>query len=398
MIIFLLIFVWLFGSEVRNTHRWIEWGFIRIQPSEYAKIVLILINSAILASILRTSKNINIEWVQQGGSNNFIKKILNLFNKELPYYKLISRYVLALSLSVISIVLVLVEPALGNAVITSAICASLYFVSSPSQIKLIVLIISGLLSANIIGNIINFDSIYDRINFHPLIAGYDIFLIIISTLVILILTALSKTNIKLIILSILLGILFSFGIKYYWNNIIDDYQKSRVEIFLDPTKDPTGAGWQVRQSQIAIGSGQLWGKGFLQGSQSKLRYLPDAYTDFIFAALCEEFGFVGGTFVLILYAILIYKIIRIGEKADDIFESLICSGIAAMILLHVLINIGMNLGVLPVTGIPLPLLSYGGSSVMVTMIALGFVQSISTKEPVIDTTDSLVVTSMDNLN
>ena len=176
-------------------------------------------------------------------------------------------------------------------------------------------------------------------------------------------------------------------------NIIKAHQLQRIEVFFHPEDDPRGAGWQLRQSKIAIGSGRFLGKGFLQGSQSKLRYLPEAYNDFIFAAFCEEFGLIGALFIIGLYVFIVFRIIRAGQNGSGPYESLLCFGVATMILLHVFINMGMNMGILPVTGIPLPLMSYGGSSVIVTMIALGIVQSVNVHKDIVDMQESLVIRS-----
>ena len=153
------------------------------------------------------------------------------------------------------------------------------------------------------------------------------------------------------------------------------YQKLRILTFLNPERDPLGAGYQIIQSKIAIGSGGIFGKGYLLGSQSYLDYLPEKHTDFIFTLFSEEFGFVGSVFLLILYGLIIYRIIRIGLISRNSFSKLFCFGFAAAFFIYVAVNMSMVLGLLPIVGAPLPIMSYGGSSMLSMMIGLGIVMS-----------------------
>ncbi len=155
------------------------------------------------------------------------------------------------------------------------------------------------------------------------------------------------------------------------------YQKSRVLSFLDPQSDPLGAGYHVIQSGIAIGSGGLLGKGYLQGSQSRLHFLPEQHTDFIFAVLAEEGGLIASALLLFLYAILIFQILRTASIAHTRFGSLICIGVASIFTLYIVVNIGMVTGMLPVVGVPLPFISYGGSALVTMLAAIGLVMRIS---------------------
>ena len=158
-------------------------------------------------------------------------------------------------------------------------------------------------------------------------------------------------------------------------SFLKPYQKSRILTFFDPERDPLGAGYQIIQSKIAIGSGGIFGKGFLQGSQSYLDYLPEKHTDFIFTLFSEEFGFVGSLLLLVLYALVIYKIIRIGSQSRTNFARLFCYGFAGAFFIYVTVNMSMVLGLLPIVGAPLPIMSYGGSSMLSIMIGLGIVMS-----------------------
>ena len=158
-------------------------------------------------------------------------------------------------------------------------------------------------------------------------------------------------------------------------SFLKPYQKLRILTFLDPDRDPLGAGYQIIQSKIAIGSGGLDGKGFLKGTQSYLDFLPEKHTDFIFTLFSEEFGFVGSVGLLILYSIIIFRIIRIGSISRSNFARLFCFGYAFAIFIYIVVNLSMVLGLLPIVGSPLPIMSYGGSSMLATMIGFGIVLS-----------------------
>ena len=158
-------------------------------------------------------------------------------------------------------------------------------------------------------------------------------------------------------------------------SFLKPYQKLRILTFLDPDRDPLGAGYQIIQSKIAIGSGGLDGKGFLKGTQSYLDFLPEKHTDFIFTLFSEEFGFIGSIGLLILYTIIIIRIIRIGAISRSNFSKLFCFGFAFSIFIYIVVNLSMVLGLLPIVGSPLPIMSYGGSSMLATMIGFGIVLS-----------------------
>lgn len=168
-----------------------------------------------------------------------------------------------------------------------------------------------------------------------------------------------------------------------WQYFLQPFQKQRIEVFINPDKDPKGKGYNVRQATIAVGSGQLFGRGLGQGLQSGLKFLPEKHTDFVFAAASEEIGWVGSSAVLLLYFLLMRRIIVIMQSARDDLAMYIAGGILFLFASQVIINIGMNIGLLPVTGIPLPMITYGGSSMIVTAVALGIVQNISKQSKVL---------------
>jgi len=187
--------------------------------------------------------------------------------------------------------------------------------------------------------------------------------------------------------------LAGFRLKYFFYSFIaliclapvgisflKPYQKARILTFLSPENDPLGAGYQIIQSKIAVGSGGIFGKGFLKGSQNYLDYLPEKHTDFIFTLFSEQFGFIGSTILLIIYALIIYRIIRIGMQTKNNFSRLFCFGFATSFFIFVTVNMSMVLGLLPIVGAPLPIMSYGGSSLLSMLSGLGIVMSCKIHE------------------
>ena len=196
---------------------------------------------------------------------------------------------------------------------------------------------------------------------------------------------------SLVFLAIFFGMVFVAGIRLrilFWLfglglaampvlwHFLKDYQKMRIMVFMDPNVDPLGAGYHIIQSKIAIGSGLLFGKGLFGGTQSQLNFLPENHTDFIFSVVGEELGFVGCTVLLLLYLIVLWRGIKIAQDASDTFGRLLAVGITSMIAFHVLVNVGMTMGIMPVTGIPLPLMSYGVSSLTTNIMAIAILLNI----------------------
>ena len=175
---------------------------------------------------------------------------------------------------------------------------------------------------------------------------------------------------------ILLGLVLVVGVAIKSGKHLKPYQQARINAFINPDSDPRGSGYQIRQSLIAVGAGGVWGKGANKGTQTQGDFLPIPYTDFIFAAFCEEHGFVGAVGVLLLYFLILMRLIQNAQTASDLPGSFIVMGVVGVIVFQVAVNVGMVVGLMPVTGIPLPLLSYGGSSVLFTFMALGIVMNI----------------------
>ena len=159
-------------------------------------------------------------------------------------------------------------------------------------------------------------------------------------------------------------------------NALSPHQQKRIQSFIDPNSDPLGAGYNTIQAKVAIGSGGLFGKGFMQGNQTQLQYIPEQWTDFIYCVIGEEFGFIGSIIVLILFLFLFLRVLKIAASTKDEFLSLTLIGILSVYIIHYLINIGMVVGILPVIGIPLPFVSYGGSSLLVNMFMLGIIANV----------------------
>ncbi len=184
----------------------------------------------------------------------------------------------------------------------------------------------------------------------------------------------AKISYKYIIAVIGLG---TVSLPLIYRFILSDYQRQRINVFFDPSIDPLGDGYNVIQSKIAVGSGEIWGKGYLQGTQNQMGYLPTKSTDFIFSVFSEEFGFVGAIIIVALLFWVIFRCFRAAQRADNSYGRYICVGVGAMLLFHVFENVGMCIGLMPVTGIPLPFISYGGTSILTNMAAIGLVLSVT---------------------
>jgi len=279
----LLAMVLFWGRTVRGTTGWLRFGPIQFQPSEFAKIILI----------------ITLAWY---------------FSRHLEGTIQLRHIVTSGILTLVPAGLVLLEPDLG----TALLFVTLWFG---------MLIISGARKLHIL-------------------------------------------------LTFSLGVLISVS---SWFFLLKPYQKARLATFINPHLDPLGRGYNILQSMIAVGSGGFWGKGLGQGTQSQLQFLPAQHTDFIFAVMAEELGFIGVSFLLSLFLVLFLRLVRIAKLSKDNFGILLVLGVGVLIFIEVIINIGMNIGILPVTGIPLPLVSYGGSSLVATLLGLGLVESVAVR-------------------
>ncbi len=396
IMLLLLIYVKFFGKTIANTNRWIDIGFFSLQPSEFAKIVIILVTAAMFANPEAMPYLQSLKQLKDKGKSSLIKNIYGVSNKlkidryQLAYLKLLGKN----SIAVIPLILLtLIQPSLGNAIISLFVWLITILILFPNQKKLFRLLLFAATTLIIFFQIFS----VERVNSDLLIViNTDINWLIVIAIAMAMGIMAYYTKVKFLHLMFIatLSIFALGGIIASWNYVITPYQKTRIDTFVaGPESDPTGTGYQVIQSKIAIGSGMLMGRGFLEGPQSSLNVLTQASTDFVFAAFAEQFGFFGTVIVLGLYAILISRVISAGVVAAGNFAKFVALGVAILLLLHVFINIGMNLGKLPVTGITLPLMSYGGSSVSMIMISLGLVQSINTSRKSVDIADNLMLIS-----
>jgi rod shape determining protein RodA len=170
------------------------------------------------------------------------------------------------------------------------------------------------------------------------------------------------------------------ALPFVWNNILRDYQQQRILGFLEPSNDIQGAGWQLHQSQIAVGSGGFFGKGLTNGTQNQLNFLPVQESDFVAAIYLEELGFLGALLLLVLFAALLWRVLVAGLRSKDPFGTMFAAGLASMILFQLIVNLGMVVGIMPITGIPLPFVSHGGASLISLAVGLGILQSVNIRQ------------------
>lgn len=311
------------GTSALGAQRWISIAGLHVQPSEFAKLAAILLLAGILAK-------------------HPIERPVDLIRP----------------LAVISLpwVMVFIQPDLGTSLVYGAILLIMLFWAG-LPLAWLLLLIAPLFTAIIAGTFA-----WGLLPWFALLA----------------VVAWRSLPWKQIGSAIILAInsLFAILTPYLWTHGLKDYQKDRLILFLDPSKDPLGGGYHLIQSRIGIGSGQLFGTGLLHGNLTKLQFIPEQHTDFIFSALGEELGFIGSLLLLVAYGLLAWKLLQIAGKASNDFESLIVIGILAMLMFQVVINISMTIGLGPVTGIPLPWLSYGRFAMLVNFISIGLVASV----------------------
>lgn len=320
-----LILILLVGSSKMGAARWISIGGFNIQPSEFAKIAAIFPLARYLAYSKRSIYS--FRWLASVVGLIFLPALL-----------------------------ILRQPDLGTSLVFFAILITMLFWSGVPLVYLF-LIISPVISL---------------ICAFSWVSWALFFLLLVFLLYRLRLTFAFSVGF------LMLNLAFGMITPLVWNKL-HDYQKQRIIVFLDPGRDPQGAGYQIIQSKIAIGSGEAAGKGYLEGSQTKLAFLPHQHTDFVFSVLGEEFGFVGGMILLGLFAIILVKGILLAQKTRNAFASNVTIGLIAIIGFQMLVNIGMTLAVMPVTGLPLPFVSYGGSSMLVSWAILGILLAINSR-------------------
>lgn len=321
----ILLVVVLFVGKGAGTRRWIALGPAWIQPAEFAKIGTLLALSRYLS--------------------NEHRKLDNL--RELT---------VAFAIAFVPLALVMKQPDLGSALVFLAlILPVLHWAGlSPAILFVVLAPLASLLSA----------------------FNYYSFLIVMILLSVTFL--LCQRGLTFFLVNFIINIGVGILTPIVWN-LLKEYQKNRILTFLGLVRDPHGLGYQVIQSKVAIGSGGLFGKGFLDGTQTHLRFLPEQHTDFIFCVIGEEFGFIGVFLVLALFFYLVVKGIRISTSVKSKFSSVVVFGATIIFLFQIFVNIGMTVGIMPVTGLPLPFLSYGGSSLLANLILVGLILNASRK-------------------
>ncbi len=314
----LLVLVLFFGDK-----RWFDLGPFHMQPSELAKIATILALARYLSA-----RNLNLDRPRS----------------------LVTSFLLVS----LPAVLVFKQPDLGTALVFVSVLLPMFYWAGMKPIVLFFLISP----------------------FFSLICAFHYVALVILVLTIGGVVFLVRPGRLMIAAIVVVNLAVAVGAPYLWENKLHDYQRRRILTFLNPDMDKLGSGYQVMQSKVAIGSGGLNGKGYLQGTQTKLAFLPEQHTDFVFSVIGEEFGFAGAILVLAMFLLIIWRAIHIAGLVKSRFSSLVAIGLAAMLTFHVFVNIGMTVGVVPVTGLPLPYFSYGGSQLVVNLILAGLLLNI----------------------
>lgn len=317
----MLVLVLFFGKKISGSKSWFSMGGFGIQPSEFAKLATILV----LANFLSTSED-------------GFKDV----NRPLVFLK-------SCGIVFLPVALIMRQPDMGTSLVFISMILPILFWAGLSPYALFVIISPVFV---IIG------------------AFFGMNYFIIALVLIAIVLLFFKRNIfmtaGILVANFVVG--FSFDSLY---KKLEPYQQNRIKGVFDPTTDPLGSGYNVIQSKVAIGSGGLFGKGFLDGTQTQLKFIPEQWTDFIFCMIGEEFGFIGSVVILLLYMIIIFQLVNNAYLTKSKFLSIACIGFASIILFHLVINIGMTIGVMPVIGIPLPLMSYGISSLLSFLVMMG---------------------------
>lgn len=322
LVIVLLITVLVFGKKIKGQTSWFSVAGFGIQPSEFAKVAVVLALAFFLSN-----KNKEAD----------VTKIKDFFT--------------AIGICLFPVILVMLQPDTGTALVFFFIILPiLYWAGLPNYILFFLI-------APVIAAICAF-------------LGNWYFAAAIAFIIAMMFIFKKNLLVSVIVVCISIGAGFSVNMVY---SKLQPYQQKRIESMFNPELDPLGAGYNVIQSKIAIGSGGLYGKGFLQGTQTQLKYIPEQWTDFIFCMVGEEFGFIGSIFVVILFFILIWQTIHIAYLCKNQFLSICCIGFASIISFHILINLGMIMGIMPVIGIPLPFMSYGVSFLFANLIMLGII-------------------------
>ncbi|MDH5174342.1 MAG: rod shape-determining protein RodA [Elusimicrobiota bacterium] len=338
-----------FGKSVRGARSWFPIGNLVFQPAEFAKLGLII-------------------------------ALAQYFTNYTEAVKRFSGLIVPFLLTLAPVALIILQPDPGSALVYLAIFLAMLYLAGARRIYLVSFISAGILALGI-PLLLALDSqnktFFSRVFTNP--SSTLAVIIVVIAIIGLVCHILSRLKFRVRVNHFLFaslvvsgGIMLSYPLKLF----LKEYQKMRLVCFIKPSIDPLGAGYHIIQSQISIGSGGFLGKGLLTGTQGKLGFLPAQHTDFIFSLLSEEAGFVGAGLLILLFSILLLRAIRIASLARNRFGSLLAGGIVAMFLFQIIVNLGMTMGIMPVTGLPLPFVSCGGSSLITSMVGAGILLSI----------------------
>jgi len=349
-LMFPLVYGTIFGGLVHD-RRWIRIGGFGVQVSEFAKISTILV----LARYLADSRL---------SADSFMRFLVPCLIVAMP------------------LGLIFIQPDLGTALVFISILLCMTFAAGVSH-RYIVFSVACIALVSVL-TVLPFWQTFILRRSIPAIEVLNNFrLVMTAVLSLAVIAAIAlfgflryRKKYFFWILYVVAIVALSLGVSYVARNVLRGYQIMRLVVFIDPSVDPQGAGWNIIQSTTAIGAGGLWGAGFLQGTQGYFRYLPEQSTDFIFSVFSEEAGFVGGIAVFALFLVLFLRLLRVMRITADPFAVYICAGLIGVYGFHFLINVGMTMGIMPITGIPLVFMSYGGSSMLSAMIGVGLALSI----------------------
>lgn len=315
------------GGTAASMKGWLRVGGLSVQPAQFANVATVLMLGRLMGNWRETPQTLWSLWKP-------------------------------ITVTIVPMALILAQPDLGTAMVfTGVLIATLFWAGTPLGIMFMLLSPAFGLAFAFISNWL----------FSVYIIGLCVFL------------WLYRASWSEIAVVLVLNIVMGTVAWELWNKL-EPYQQARIVSFADPSKDPRGYGYNVIQSKVAIGSGRLLGQGYLNGPQKRLKFLPEHHTDFIYAVIGEELGLIGGGAVIIAYLIILWRLVKLAERLPDPFSGIVVFGIVGAWLTHILVNIGMTLGVMPITGIPLPFLSYGGSFLLASYIALGVAQRVALEQ------------------
>lgn len=380
MMLLLLVTRFISTDGVNGSHSWIVMGPISLQPAEFAKCATSLALAKLFSSY---------NFVLNKSFSNYLKCFLVIF---LPIALIIFQNETGSALVYFSLFLVLYREGMSGLVLFAGLCAITFFVVAikyaetmvlgiPTGIfsvfVLIMIIVVGMIftycksfimGRNVaLGYIVSGVIMFILSLFDIDVNGYIYFGVMFVATIVYILLSMFKEDVRkllVILFFMIFSVVYVFSINYLFETQLQDYQQNRIKVVLGIVDDPRGDGYNVNQAKIAIGSGGVFGKGFLNGTQTKLKYVPEQHTDFIFCTIGEEQGFVGSLMVLGLFLFLILRVITIAERQRTAFARVYAYCVASIFIMHLIINIGMVIGLCPVIGIPLPFFSYGGSSLL----------------------------------